>query len=288
MDFTKLSTAELTDFLQLYSVPLPTSIPEKITLASQIFSQYGHRGIYTLPVVDLYLSGLITPDNQRYKYYDLLISNLAALAPLLSIFHLPVIEASRYRLINILRLAQLIDYDENFWNRLPPELQKIILNKIPDNYISAICHSFFTICQDEDFWHTRYLLYFGTEPVNPRFIHLSWRSIYYHYGLGNSYTVPLHDGHNRRLRVFTNETLGELAEDVSRIPFFFDLGNQVAILVTRNDGSLVASRVTDFSPLKIDRIYNLFILSKQIQNNIVTKADNIPIPDIGVGIYFKN
>lgn len=125
MDFTKLSTAELTDFLQLYSVPLPTSIPEKITLASQIFSQYGHRGIYTLPVVDLYLSGLITPDNQRYKYYDLLISNLAALAPLLSIFHLPVIEASRYRLINILRLAQLIDYDENFWNRLPRNYKRL-------------------------------------------------------------------------------------------------------------------------------------------------------------------
>lgn len=288
MDFSKLSDSQLTEFLLLYYNVLPVTVPEKIRLANDIYIKFGPQGKYTIPVVDLYLaSQIISPNNTRkYDYQELIHIDLDQLLPLFELFSLAATEENRFRLLNILRLGNAVTSQ---WSDLPIEVQKIIFNKISDEYLLNICpisSDFLNICSDEDFWHNRFLTYFPNEFVNDRYSHLTWKNTYYMYGFGNSTKVLVYDRNLQpisEIRIFNNETFEELVHDMrlgTKICFLDQDGDGAIILFRDSLGKIVASKMETFSGATLQETYRSFNFSRLIRPNITTMVDHKPIPNI--------
>ena len=78
MDWSKLSSNELTDFLRLYNVkPVPGNLTAQAQLLfNQIISQFGLNGVFTKPVADLYIASIFKV-NIPQKYTPEQIRNLS-------------------------------------------------------------------------------------------------------------------------------------------------------------------------------------------------------------------
>lgn len=217
MNFSKLSNQELDDFIFLNGEPIPEDRDDKIQLAEEIYSRNNVK--YTIPIIDLYLAtNLISPtDDKKYQYSNLLKSKLSRLGPLFQHFDLSPNEENRHRLIHILSLGDVIEYqpgDLSSLIQLPTELLWEILLDLSDKELSKLCRSakIKGICRSDDFWHDRFDRHFG-ESVEFPGDNLSWRQIYELYT--TSRVIKITDKNHNLIaekRIFPHDTVYHLVD----------------------------------------------------------------------------
>jgi hypothetical protein len=178
MDFTKLSTEELNNFLQLNGLSIPYKRSDSIRKATKLIKRANIQ--YTIPVLNLYWASRII-GNKKYSLHNLNTFSLRKLNQLFVLFNLEPTEENRTRLIDILRLARAIDYDLSFLESLPSELIYIILHQLTDRQLSSICSAsskMYSFCsyeeEAEEFWHNRYIMQEG----DPSKFFGSWKLTY--------------------------------------------------------------------------------------------------------------
>lgn len=212
MDFSKLTTEDLSQFLQMYQIAIPQTTEELTKSAGVLFGSLKPTDYFPLSVVDLYLAHtLITQGtSSQYRYSLLRTEDISHLSSLFLYFQLPANEESRTRLIHILGLANMIIFDPIVL--LPDELIKMILQCITDKDLVNLfsVSSRFKSVDDNNFWQTRYEVKYGMIGKTNR---LSWKQMYRFYPTQKD--VPLYDKlTTTKFSLTITDTLSEIYEKI--------------------------------------------------------------------------
>ena len=168
MDWNKLSSQQLTEFLRLYKVtPQPSNLPvEAKQLFNQVISQFGNRAVFTEPVIDLYLASNFKGSiPQRYTAQAIRSLSPEQLQQFATAFGLPNINAER--LIRILGFLNALDLSSPM-GEMPTDIDYLLALNL--DYFSLIdfCRTsskLARICQDSNFWRMKAERDFNIDPL---------------------------------------------------------------------------------------------------------------------------
>lgn len=246
MDFSQLTTAELSEFININQLIVPTDRKDQIILADKIFGR--DRVAYTVSVVDLYIAtNLIAKNNtHQYGYSTIKSGSLKRLSPIFRYFDLAPNEENRDRLIHILSLGKAIKYDLNIIENLPDELIKLVYNKLSDKDLINVANTssrLNTIYKTDEFWHCRYDIYFG-EIVRSSLANFDWFTIYKKYTVSKVVHIPC-DTLLCSHRIFPTDTFYEIYYDICRLVKQKSLVKWMIHYNHRNDFYLNVSPLSD-------------------------------------------
>lgn len=228
MDFSKLTSTQVINFLNLHDAPIDDKFRNNVKMAKQVFkkvySSWGPNGRYTPEIRDLYVAYEYIPKNCdiRYDAASVYYTDINMLSPLFRIFDIEPTEQNRGRLINILNYGNLIVNNINFIEQLPVEIQLILVENMDDNDMISFlmtCKSLYSFTQKEEFWRDRYNTLFGTT-IPPQYCGLSWKQIYNKVGCNHSklidVEIPINSIHVLPVRIYSDDTYSSFYDRVEK------------------------------------------------------------------------